>query len=229
MSSSRTPLTRTPLTRTPLALTLTAIAALTLSACSDDAPQTDGPDSATDAGEDEQADGEQAEGEEGNGDEGEDSTSPEGAGQDASSTAYQLGEEVQVGDWVVVVTDVNEDATDVILAEDETNEPPVEGRQFVMVTIDATYNGTATGTAWVDLSLGIDGADGTTYEGGVDDFCGIQPNSLFDLEEQSPGETVTGTHCAALPEDQVAGSQLGLENFLAMDGERQLVDLVPNN
>lgn len=194
--------------RTPLVATVAVAAALLLTACSDGSPEVLQPE--TDA---HTTEGEQA-------DTGDTGTDPAGA-------AYQVGDQVQIGDWSVVVTDVTQDATEVLLAESELNDPPVDGRQFVLVTVDTTYTGTATGTAWVDLTLGLDGADGVTYSGGVDDFCGILPNSLSDQGEQGPGETATGTVCAALPADQVVGSTLGLELFLGADGERQLIELVP--
>lgn len=237
--------------RTPLALALAATTALLFSACAEDAPEvvqaettdsenTENTDSQnTDSESDPETqgtdtdpaeEGEQADPITESADPEVEQDEPEGGGEEAAGpdgTAYQVGDEVEVGDWIVVVTDVNQDATDVFLAADEFNDPPADGRQFVLVTVDTTYTGSAAGTAWVDLTLNIDGADGTTYTGGVEDFCGIVPDDLFSVGEQGPQETATGSICAALPADQVAGSQLGVEEFLGSGGERQLIDLVP--
>ena len=53
---------------------------------------------------------------------------------------YPLGETITVGEWDVTVTDVAEDATAEVLAENSFNEVPPDGRQFLMIGIEATYN-----------------------------------------------------------------------------------------
>ncbi|MEO6349257.1 MAG: hypothetical protein ABIP53_01260 [Candidatus Limnocylindrales bacterium] len=126
-----------------------------------------------------------------------------------------LGTEVVVGDWRVTVESVNTDAWAVVHAENQFNAPPAEGRHLVLFAVSATYQGTDTGTAWLDLSWKVVGSDGNTFGTGTDDHCGVIPDSLFDQGEQFPGSTVEGNGCISAEADQLDGAVLTVESLLA--------------
>ncbi|NUQ87430.1 MAG: hypothetical protein HOQ43_03065 [Glycomyces artemisiae] len=106
------------------------------------------------------------------------------------------GSTVEIGDWTLSVGDVQLDATDAIMAENEFNTPPAEGNTLAMFTVDGTYNGTETGTLWLDATVGI-WADGVMSE----NCTNIVPNDIIDATEVTAGATSTGSSCAEIPAD----------------------------
>lgn len=137
------------------------------------------------------------------------------------------GEEFQVGDYTVVINEIQLDAADAVMEENQFNEPPAEGRQFVLVNLDAVYEGDETGNAFWDLAWMVLGSGGNTYGGGgaMEDSCGTIPSDLIEGGEQFPDSTVTGNICVSVPTDQLDGAQLIIEPLLSLDGERVFVAL----
>lgn len=125
----------------------------------------------------------------------------------------QAGAPITVGDWEVVVHTANLDATDQVLDENEFNDGPVDGRQFVMAPVTVTYNGTETGTPWLDLQFTVVGSAGNTFGiGSMDDDCGVVPDALNDVGEMFAGATAEGNVCVAVPSEQVDGAVWAVEN-----------------
>ncbi|MFO7191115.1 MULTISPECIES: hypothetical protein [Thermocrispum] len=121
------------------------------------------------------------------------------------------GTKIKVGDWTVAVTDVTLDATDRVLKENEFNEPPAKGRQLVMFTVQATYEGNDSGTAIVDFRWAIVGGKGNTFGTGAEDYCGVIPKPLDETGETFPGGTVTGNVCISVPTEQLDGATILVE------------------
>lgn len=140
---------------------------------------------------------------------------------------YAVGDSIELGDWTIVINSVTLDATDEVMAENQFNDPPAEGRQFVMVNMDATYDGEETGTAWLDLSQRVLGSGGNTFGSGgaMEDYCGSIPNDLNDGGEQFPGATVTGNVCISVPADQLDDALMILEESLSFSNDRVFVAL----
>lgn len=132
-----------------------------------------------------------------------------------------LGDEIKVQDWTVVVNEVSV-GTDEILAENQFNEPPAEGSEFVLISVDATYTGAESGTAWLDLDLTVLGTSGNTFDSYS---CGVIPNDLDENGEQFAGSTVSGNICAELPDDQFDGALLIVEEWMSWDDERTFAAL----
>lgn len=130
-----------------------------------------------------------------------------------------LGQQFTVGDWQVTITSATLDATDVVLDENQFNEPPVDGRQFVLVEVEATYNGDETGLAWLDLDFSIVGSGGNTFSYGVDDYCGVVPGDLLMQSEQFAGATVTGNVCFSVTSDQVDGAVVSVSEMMDWTGD----------
>jgi hypothetical protein len=132
----------------------------------------------------------------------------------------EVGTRIEMGDWTLAVTEVTLDATDAVMAENDFNDPPVEGRQFVMFNVDATYEGDDSGTAWLDFSWAIVGAAGNTFGTGMDDYCGVIPDPLDDTGETFPGGNVGGNVCVSVDSDQVEGGTIRIEESLSFDDTR---------
>ncbi|MGD8151063.1 hypothetical protein [Ornithinimicrobium sp. Y1694] len=156
----------------------------------------------------------------GGGDEDADPDAPGG-----QNNPLGLGDEFEVGDWTVKVNSVEEDATETILAENQFNEPPSEGNQFMLVNIDATYNGDTSGTAYWDLRPTFVTGTGNTAGGQLSDMCGSYPGNLMYEGEQFPGSTVTGNLCVSFPSDQVDGAMMITEVMDFDNNDRVFVEL----
>lgn len=127
------------------------------------------------------------------------------------------GSTATLTDWTVVVGATNRDALADVMAANQFNSPPVEGRAFVMAPVTATYTGTDSGTAWVSLGIHFVSGAGQTYGTGVDDYCGVIPSGLSDTGELYGGATATGNVCVSVPAAEVEGGAWVVENQLAFD------------
>ena len=124
-----------------------------------------------------------------------------------------IGATATIGDWDVTILDVDTDATARILEENQFNDPPADGRSFVMWEVEATYMGTESGTAWIDLDWKIVGSEGNSFGSGMDDSCGVAPNDLFNKGETFPGGVVTGNVCIAAETAQLDGGTILVEEL----------------
>lgn len=107
-----------------------------------------------------------------------------------------LGEAADTGDgWTVTVVDVNFDAAAAIAAENQFNEPPAPGRQFVMPTLEVTYDGAEAQANTFELGITAVGDSNVEYGGSFDDSCGVIPNGLTDANDLFQGGSVSGTVC----------------------------------
>lgn len=119
--------------------------------------------------------------------------------QGTRANPYPLGTEISQGDWTVAINGVTPDATDQILAENQFNEPPAEGSQYLMVNITATYNGTDPegATPWVRAEYVT--ADGNTISSS--DAMVVEPDSFDSLSTLYEGASTTGNYAFAVPSD----------------------------
>ncbi len=179
----------------------------------DDTEDTD--DAAADA--DEEADPEPAEDEAA----GEEAEGEEASALGTRDNPLAVGTTIEMGDWTLSVTEVSLDATDAVMGENEFNDPPVDGRQFVMFNVDATYVGAESGTAWLDFGWGIVGSAGNTFGGGsMDDYCGVIPSPLDDTGETFPDGAVSGNVCISADSDQLEGATIRIEESFSFDDTR---------
>lgn len=76
---------------------------------------------------------------------------------------YPIGSTIENDDWRVVVNSVTPNATDAVLSENEFNEPPADGSQYMLVNYSATYLGdNADGEMPAFVTVEYVTADGTT-------------------------------------------------------------------
>ncbi|MGW4482054.1 DUF2510 domain-containing protein [Rhodococcus triatomae] len=149
---------------------------------------------------------------------GSDATSSRSYGSTDSATAasepqpgsredpYSQGDLISIPQWDVTIHSTSLDAADAVLAENQFNDPPAPGRQFVMADVTATYTGTDTGLAWVELDFHVLGSQNNVFGTAQDDYCGVVPNALQDSGEQYPGGTVRGNVCVSVASDQLTGA-----------------------
>ncbi len=149
------------------------------------------------------------------------------ASADADETALgtrdnplEVGTRIEMGEWSLAVTEVDLDATDRVMEANEFNDPPVDGRQFVLFEVEATYEGEDSGTAWLDFSWAIVGAAGNTFSTGSDDYCGVIPDALDDTGETFSGGSVSGNVCFSVDADQIEGGTIRIEESLSFDDTR---------
>ena len=167
---------------------------------------------ADDADGDEAAEGDEAGGEEASdGDE---------AALGTRDNPLDVGTRIEMGEWTLAVTEVDLDAEDVVLEENQFNDPPVDGRQFVLFTVEATYEGEESATAWIDFSWAIVGSAGNTFSTGSDDRCGVIPDGLSDTGETFPGGSVSGNVCFSVDADQIEGGTIRIEESFSFDDTR---------
>ena len=131
-----------------------------------------------------------------------------------------VGTRLEMGDWTLAVTEVTLDATEQVMAENEFNDPPVRGRQFVLFTVDATYEGEDSGMAFVDFSWAVVGSAGNTFGTAMEDYCGVIPDSLDGTGETYPGGNVSGNVCVSVASDQVDGATIRIEETFSFDDTR---------
>lgn len=132
-----------------------------------------------------------------------------------------IGTEVEVGpNWTMAVLEINPDAWDVVKAANMFNEPPAEGRNYVMARVRVSYVGDESGTPWVDLRFRYLGSNGVTYGEGMDDFCGVLPEAVNDIGELFPGASAEGNVCWSVPADGIQGGSIIVEEVFSFEDTR---------
>ena len=111
-------------------------------------------------------------------------------------------------------------ANEAVAASNQFNDPPVDGRQFVLVPVSVTYTGDESGTPWVDLTIKFVGSGGNTYGSGTDDHCGVISTPLMDLGEMYKGASATGNECVSVPSAEVEGGTWVVEETFSFDGTK---------
>jgi hypothetical protein len=105
-------------------------------------------------------------------------------------------------EWEITVGPATLNATDIVLAENQFNDPPEDGRQYALLNLTATYVGETSATPWSDISVSYVGADGVTYES-YDTFA-VAPEPFSDINELFPGGSGSGNVVIAIPSDTAA-------------------------
>lgn len=138
-----------------------------------------------------------------------------------------IGQAAAVGPWTLTVVEVNPDATDVVLAENQFNEPPGEGEQFYIARIEGTYNGDESSTFWLDMSLKSIGDSSVAYEG-FDGSCGVIPDDFDQAGETFPGGTIIGNVCWNVRSADVGSLVMIAEESFTPDQDRVFFSITPD-
>lgn len=140
---------------------------------------------------------------------------------EASANALSLGESAEVGDYTVTVTEVTQDATDIIAAENEFN-TEAEG-QYVMVGLEVVYTGSNEGTPWIDLPVTYMGTDNRQYDTSTC-FASI-PESAMEVPTLNNGGAAQYNVCMDVPADAIAGGQVTVEELISFTNSRVYWDV----
>jgi hypothetical protein len=62
-----------------------------------------------------------------------------------------IGDAARIGDWSIAVQRVAPEGTEAVLAENQFNDPPQDGRQFFLINLAATFSGANSGSVLGDL------------------------------------------------------------------------------
>jgi hypothetical protein len=129
------------------------------------------------------------------------------------------GESAQIGDWVIQVIDTTPDATQIVMDENQFNDPSTEGNQFFIARISATYEGDESGTFWLDVRLRAVDDGGVAYEG-MDARCGVIPDNIQDSGEAFTGATIEGNTCWSVSSDHTDSLVMIVEPMFSWERER---------
>jgi hypothetical protein len=155
------------------------------------------------------------------------SPSPEATGPGSNrDEAVRMGTAHEFGGWRITVTDVLLDATDVVLEEDEFNDEPAPGNQFVLVTLEAEYIGEEEPGNLGDLDFQVVGPSNVAYDFNAD--CGFTiPDGIEVFRDVFRGGTLTGNLCWSVNTEDVGDLQMYAEETFELDGGQGWWDLSP--
>lgn len=115
---------------------------------------------------------------------------------------FSIGDTVYAGDdWEYSITKVTLDAWDEIRAENQFNDPPASGEQFVMFKMKATYTGDDIGNAYA-FTASIIGGNGNTFTT-YGNSAGVIPDAFDENSDVYPGASISGNMAIAVPSKQV--------------------------
>lgn len=126
----------------------------------------------------------------------------------ASAAPLTVGQAGNTGDYSVTVTGVNTNANAIVAEANMFNEEPTG--QYVLVDVAVTYNGSATGTPWVDLDWTYLGTDARDYDSA---FCAMEGTAM-DQPDLRIGGTASYTVCFDVPAAAINGGAIEAKEFL---------------
>jgi hypothetical protein len=104
--------------------------------------------------------------------------------------------------------------TEEIRTAAEFNDPPPAGFDFYLVDLNATYNGTGTGSIF---DLDIDGVTDSNIT--LDGYCGFYDNTFDISQDVFPGGTLQGTVCFVVPSGDTASLVLSVRESFEFDAD----------
>ena len=121
--------------------------------------------------------------------------------------------------WEVTVLETTTDATELVLDENQFNDPPEEGNQFFIAKVRAKYLGTDSNRFNGSLRLGTLGDGGVVYTT-FGNSCGVIPDELPNSELFTNG-TIEGNECWEIASTDAESLLMVFgKAFLTSDGNR---------
>ncbi|MGF1668002.1 MAG: hypothetical protein ACFCVC_17215 [Acidimicrobiia bacterium] len=128
-----------------------------------------------------------------------------------------VGDPVVLGGWQVTVVGVDDDAAEVVLAENQFNDHPVDGYRYVLVELSAQRTAETAGSFTAEIGAkAVGAARRVAYEGFVRS-CGVIPDPISDRVETPPGSVATGTLCWQVAEEDLSSLVMILAEFTTGD------------
>lgn len=116
------------------------------------------------------------------------------------STPWPIGTTIRQGDWELTVNSVLLDGTDAVLAENQYNESPVDGHQYILVNVGVTYVGADTHGAPPAVRIDYVTPSGETVD--LDTFA-IAPNALDTVNMLYNGGATQGNVVISAPSEEI--------------------------
>ncbi|SJM47943.1 hypothetical protein CZ771_02200 [Actinomycetales bacterium JB111] len=98
------------------------------------------------------------------------------------------------------------DASGLIAAENQFNDPPADGMTQVLVPVTVSYTGQGSVEPYYDIEVVYLADNGRSFESGY----AVIPDALRDVNELYDGGTATGNLMFEVPTDQVPGGLWGI-------------------
>lgn len=137
------------------------------------------------------------------------------------SQPYPVGSIIEEGDWRVVVNSVELDASPALQAENPYNEPPAEGKQYVMVNYSVTYLGKdPNGQAALGSTVAYVTPEGNTINSF--DKTVVAPDAFDPVKALYEGATETGNVVFEVPSSSANKGVLAVQSDL-MDQDKVFV------
>lgn len=158
------------------------------------------------------------EGEGAEADAGEDADDSEGDAHESAEPAaeegtrdnpYPIGTTLESDDWELTINEVELDATEEVMAENEFNEEPSEDSQYVLVNLTATYVGDDGNgdMPWVMVSYVTPGGNTiNSYDANA-----VAPDGFDDSETLYEGASTSGNVVIEAPSEDVEDGTLAVE------------------
>ena len=106
-----------------------------------------------------------------------------------------VGESIELGDWILAVSNVTLDATELLQDAAEFNVPPPTGMQYVVIELTGTFRGDTAGQPVVERNLIL----GDLVVPAAGDACGLIPNNLIDVQPVLAGDAFEANICFVAP------------------------------
>lgn len=134
-----------------------------------------------------------------------------------------FGQAHNIGDgWTVKVAAYNPNANELVEAANMFNEDPPPGQQYVVLQMEATYDGEDTRTIF-DVNFELLGSGGVTID--ADGPCVPPEPAWWTLGEVFPGGTLSGFMCTLVDSAEVPSLVLIAEPTFALSGNRSFLAL----
>ena len=137
----------------------------------------------------------------------------------------QLGLTGVQGDWEITVLGTTPDATELVLAENQFNDPPKAGNQFYMANVRMQYLGPESERPR-ESRLKALGNKGVLYSALFND-CGVIPDDFPILVELFTGGQVEGNVCWEVHSDEVESLVMVVEPEFLHGDDRLWMALTP--
>lgn len=138
-----------------------------------------------------------------------------GAEKGTRENPYSIGTKISSDSWDMTITKVTLDATDEVLAENEFNEAPDAGNQYMMVDVEMTYTGDAPDGEMPMATFDYVSASGNTFDG-LDDMV-VAPNELDMLESLYNGAATSGSIAIQIPSEDADAGVLAVQPDMFAD------------
>ncbi len=142
-------------------------------------------------------------------------------GEGNQDSPLPFGEVGRVGDYEVRVLEVTPDATELVLAENQFNEPPAEGNQFYMVRVEVTYTGSGSGDPGFDLNFQSVGDRNQGYDISSAD-CGVVPEQGYEVGELFEGGAAEFNVCWEISSDDAESLVMYVEPLFSFEDDQRV-------